>query len=196
MVQEPITRSCCSAEWTAPKAAVRSSTFFSLSPTSSAALLLVSAPSEQLALSSADLLASSSALTWPSSCSSRSSITPRRSVSLSASASQPQTLHLTAPLPQTTDLRLQTLSLRPRTSAQALGLRPLAHDGVALRDVEAFHAVHGVLDGELLFGDFVFGAPNELRGKNVWGLSALIDDDASSLQPYTGIKLPNGDPSG
>ena len=82
-----ITRSCCSAEWTAPKAAVRRSTFFILSPTSSAAFLLASTPSVLLTLSSALVLASASALTWPSSCSSLSSITLSRSLSLSASAS-------------------------------------------------------------------------------------------------------------
>ena len=56
------------------------------------------------------------------------------------------------------------------------------------------HWYERVLDGELLHGSFVFGAPNALRGKHVRALSALLDDDDGASQPYTRIKLPGGHP--
>ena len=56
------------------------------------------------------------------------------------------------------------------------------------------HWYERVLDGELLHGSFVFGAPNALRGKHVRALSALLDDDDGASPPYTRVKLPGGHP--
>lgn len=62
-----------------------------------------------------------------------------------------------------------------------------------------------VLDGELLAGDFSFGAANVLLTHNVRALNMLIDDDDGSddgsddgndsgvrMKPYTRIKTPDG----
>ena len=50
-----------------------------------------------------------------------------------------------------------------------------------------------VLDGELLVGDFDFGAANVLRCHNVRALNVLIDDDSGSdAKPYTRVKTPDG----
>ena len=107
--QLPARRSCWTALWTAPKAAVNNNTFFMFLPSSSPANRLVS-------FLSASLRASSWVLTSPTSCSSLISMTPsrsdNRSVSVSSSSSllEPGSM-LTSASPPTNKVRdLETLN--------------------------------------------------------------------------------------